>query len=193
MKRIAFIPLAVILLVTAVVSCTKTPPPSPSSSQNVSTGPLAYFGGNNHNILYYFGTPFNDGCRRPCGGCHVTSLQIGYQPNTNDPENNEALAEISVMSNGKLLVSVDLNGVGQYYVNDIITTQHFTVAQALAFPQSVIDQACDRAGVPHWGGPVSMQAGNYNVGVDGSGNTSRFEIEGTYNAASGWTWTCFVR
>lgn len=194
MKRVAFIPLAAILLITAVVSCNKTTLPAPTAAaQNENTGPLAYIGARNWNTLFYFGTPTEFGCQAPCGFCHATPWQIGYQPNTNDPNNNEALTEISVSPDGVLLVSVDLNGVGNYYVNDIISSQHFRVAQFTAFPQNVIDDACDDAGIPHWGGPIGIAAGNYPVNVEATGGDIRLEIEGVVDGAGELSWTFFVR
>ncbi len=196
MKRTAaFIPLAVILFITAIVSCTKNPPPSPSS-QNATQGPLAYFGGNNWNTLYYFGTPDSYyGCVTPCGMCNIALRPAGYNPNTNDPENNEALAELSAMSNGHLLISVDMHGIGNYYLNDIITTQRFNVAVDRIIPQELVDAARNGppVSVPGWGGPVGIIAGNYPVNIDPEGTNSRFEIEGTYAEAAGWSWEFSLR
>ncbi|CAN5894796.1 hypothetical protein BH11BAC7_BH11BAC7_08970 [soil metagenome] len=195
MKRTAaFIPLAVILLITAVVSCKKTPPPAPSpTSQTISSGPLSYIGARNWNTLFYFGTPYDGGCVQPCGFCHATPWQIGYMPNTNDPDNNEALTEISVSRDGLLLVSIDLTGVGNYYVNEMHASQHFNVDRLGVFPQEVINAACDAAGIPHWEGTVGMAPGNYPISIESSAPDARLEIEGVNDGAGDWSWTCHIR
>lgn len=194
MKRIAFIPLAAVLLAATVVivSCEKTVPSV--SSGNVQHQPLAYLGASNWNTLYYFGTPDGFGnCYAPCGFCHATPWQHGYMPNGNDPENNEALCEISVMNDNRLLVSVDLRDVGEIYTNEIMASERLNVSTFTAFPQDVVDAACDEVSIPHWGGPVGMTAGNYPVAIESTQADARLEIEGTYDSATGWSWACFVR
>jgi len=194
MKRTAFIPLATVLVVAAIViaSCEKTVPHSPATpgAANVSA---RYVGGHNWNTLWYFGTYDYSGCVTPCGMCHTSQLQNGYVPNGDDPQNNEALTEISVMAGNRLLVSVDLSDVGEYYVNDIMTTGHLNVSTFGAFPQDVVNAACDAASIPHWGGPVGMTAAHYPVAVESTAEDARLEIEGTYDSATGWSWMCFVR
>jgi hypothetical protein len=197
MKRIAFFPLAVVLFATAaaVVSCEKTMPTAPSSGSGLHNEPNGlYVGGNNWNTLWYFGTPDgNGGCVRPCGFCHASPWQFGYQPNGNDPENNEALCEISVINGEVLLVSVDLSDIGDSYVNEITSSQRLDVATFTPFPQDIVDAACDEVSVPHWGGPVGMTAANYPVIIESTAADARLEIEGTYDSGSGWSWVCYVR
>jgi hypothetical protein len=196
MKRTVFIPLAAVLLITAatIISCEKSTPPGPSANlTGTEVGPLAYLGGNNWNILYYFGTPDYSGCVTPCGLCHMTPSQSGYLPDGNNPDNNEALGEISVIGGNRLLISVDLSDVGAYYVNDILTTGQFNVSTYTEIPQDVIDAACDRVGVPHWGGPNGIAAANYPVHIESTAGDARLEMEGTNDAGTGWSWICYVR
>ena len=193
MKRtVLFIPLTVIALVAAITSCQKSLPPSPASAKP-TVQPQAYLGAGNWNTLYYFGTPDGFGsCYQPCGFCHATPWQRGYQPNTSDPENNEALAELSLMNDGKLLLSVNLSGVGNVYVHDVRTTGEFHVAADTYLPQSVVDNVCDAAGVAHWDG-VLVHAGTYPVNIESTADDSRLEMEGSYTADNGWSWAFFVR
>jgi hypothetical protein len=125
--------------------------------------------------------------------CHASPYQIGYEPNGDDPNNNVALGEISVINGRTLLISVDLSDVGNYYVNDILTTGHYNVSRFTAFPQDVVNAACDAVGVPHWGGPVGITGGNYPVHIESTGGDARLEIEGTHDAATGWSWVFYVR
>lgn len=197
MKRKIFIPLAAFVLISSavIVSCEKNNSPAPSSGTTGSqSGPLSFLGGNNWNALYYFGTPDGFGnCYRPCGYCHSTPWPMGYAPNGNDPENNEALCEISVITGDHLLVSVDLSDVGDFYVNEIMSSEHLDVATFTTFPQDVVDAACDEASIPHWGGPVGIVAGSYPVQIESSAGDARLEMEGTHDAATGWSWVCYVR
>jgi hypothetical protein len=124
----------------------------------------------------------------------MEALSADYTIDTSDPDNNEALAEMSVLPNGHLLVSTDLTGLGHYYVNDILSTGRFTVSVDSEIPQELVDAACDQAHVPHWGGPVGIAAGNYRVNIEPDGDNSRLEMEGTYDEASrSWLWTFDVR
>jgi hypothetical protein len=197
MKKTALIPLAAVLVIAciAIVSCQKELPVQSSANGPVtSTAVQRYIGGSNWNTLYYFGTYDSFyGCITPCGFCHATPTQIGYVPNGDDPDNNEALAEISVINGGTLLVSVDLSDIGNYYVNDIVTTGQYNVSRFTSFPQDVVNDACDAVGVPHWGGPVGISAGNYPVHIESTGGDARLEIEGVYDGATGWSWQFFVR
>ncbi len=193
-RRTLLAPLVAVLLLAEAVSCSKSSPAGPAAPvQPAGPGPLAYLGGNNWNTLFYFGTYVSSlgGCTTPCGFCHATPWEMGYNPETGDPDNNKARAEITVTPSATLLVSVDLAGIGNYYVNDIVSTGQFSVAADTELPQSVVDEACDAGGIPHWGGPILVTRGDYPVTIDA--DWSRLELEGTFDQATGWSWTCYLR
>lgn len=190
MKRKAvFLPLALLML---SLSCQRQPPPSPASPSSHATGSLAFIGNPDRYALWYYGTPTEVGCRQPCGYCHMTPMQSGWEPSTGDPDNNVAATEVSITSAGHLLFSADLTGLGSYYLNELVNSGHFDVSADNELPQTVIDAACDYAGVAHFNQPVTLPAGTYPVINSGGGN-SYFQMEGTYDSVTGWTWQFSVR
>jgi hypothetical protein len=178
------------VLVAAFVACRKTEVPQPANPVSVSAPAAITPGGPG---LMYFGTPYillnTVHCTQPCGVCHVTTLPDGYMPRTGDPENNEALMNGLVNAEGQLVFSVDLNGVGHMYTDQIEQTQQLPVAMQTEIPHQLVEQACLSSNVPVIPGPVFIPAGNYPVAVPVEGGYSHLQLTGTFMADGAWTWT----
>jgi hypothetical protein len=177
--------LAAAALLVVATSCQKSTPSPSTALPSSNPQALITMGGG----LMYFGTPHDIGngigCFQPCGFCHVERRAEDWKSDMNNPDNNEAATDISITTEGHLLLSADLTGVGMYYINDITSTGQFAVAINSEIPHDLADEACDAAGVPHFAGPVTVPAGNYPVLVTAGGQ--RFNMEGTYTAG-GWSW-----
>lgn len=180
------IPATAIAVLSFFSACRKTEPLSPSPV--TATAPAAYITGSG---LMYFGTPYemlNEiTCTQPCGVCHVTYRTPGYFPNTNDPDNNEAIMDVYADQN-QIVLSVDLHGVGQYYLNEIESTMQLPVARMTTIPQELVDEACNAAGVPRFPHPVVIPAGIYPVNMEEGTISSQLNMEGRLGADGSWSW-----
>ncbi len=187
MKILNLIPATVLVALTLFSACRKTEilPPSPASPVT----PAAYLSGPG---LMYFGTPYqmlNEiTCTQPCGVCHVSHRAPDYFPNTLDPDNNEGIMDVRVDAENHIVLSVDMDGVGHFYINEIESTQHLPVAVMTTVPQGLADNACDAAGYPHFQSAVIIPAGNYPVSFDEIGVSGRLDMAGTLNADGSWSW-----
>ena len=145
----------------------------------------------------YFGTPQSTGldieCFQPCGVCHVVHRMPDYYPNVNNPQNNESVTDVSVTASGHLLLSAQLTGLRADYINSIMSTHRLNVALPTIIPQDLADEACDRAGVPHFEGTVLIPPHNYGVVIPEGADMAHLNAEGTYTAASGWSWTFSIQ
>jgi hypothetical protein len=188
MKRtLAFIPLTAIMLIAAVVACNKVAPPAPSPAGNSNS----INGSNAKQIPRAWDVAFGrtKGCHFGTGGCLITETAMVV------PGGNEAAADGDITADGKLLLSVHIDMLDPVIANELIATQQFEFDHEVVVPQGMVNHLCDiqDPAVPHWGGPISIQVGNYPLPVTNGAADQILEMEGTYDpAANSWSWEFWI-
>jgi hypothetical protein len=190
MKRtLAFIPLTVIALIATVVACNKVAPPAPSPMGN-STNSIN--GSNAKQIPKAWDVAFGrtKGCHFGPGGCLINESTAIIVPG-----GQNAAADGDITASGHLLISVHLDMLHPAIVNELIATQQFEFDHEVIIPQHTLDALCDHQtpSIPHWGGPVGIQVGNYPLPVTNGAADQILEMEGTYDsAANSWSWEFWI-
>jgi hypothetical protein len=173
------------MIIAAVVACNKVVPPAPSTPAANSTN---LNGSNAKQIPQAWDVAFGKtkACFSGTGGCLINPVTAMVVPG-----GNEALADGDITPDGHLLLSVHVGMLDPAITNELIAKRQFEFDHEVVIPQDGLNELCDRQNpsVPHWGGPVSIQVGNYPLPVINGGADQILEMEGIYNAASeSWSW-----
>jgi hypothetical protein len=186
MKRtLAFLPLAVVVLVAATVACNKVIPTVPTTPAGNST---TVNGSNAKQIPKAWDVAFGRSkeCFYGSGGCLISTTTAMVVPG-----GQEALADGDITPDGHLLLSVHLDMLDPAIKNELIATQQFVFDHDVVIPQDGLNELCDKQNpsIPHWGGPVGISVGTYPLPVFNGGADQILEMEGIYDSASNsWNW-----